>query len=123
MGFNINHLHFKTPDPEQTAKWYVETLGATIVSENRQAKGMVSFRLDLHGIPMNVTGYVAGQKLDQHFGLEHVALDTDDFDNLLQRLKDQGTPILEERIRPDGGRIVFFEGPEGVRLEALETTF
>jgi len=123
MGFRINHVHFKTPDPRKTADWYVDTLGAMIVSENQLAGGMVSFRLDLHGIPMNVTGYVAGQKLDQHFGLEHVALETNDFDTLLQRLKDQGTPILEERSRPDGGRIVFFEGPEGVRLEALETTF
>jgi len=122
MGFKINHVHFKTPDPEQTVKWYVETLGATIVSENKPAGSMVSFRLDLHGIPMNVTGYVTGQKLEQHFGLEHVALETDDFDNLLQRLKNQGTAILEERKRPDGGRIVFFEGPERVRLEVLETT-
>ena len=123
MGFKFNHVHFKTPDPEQTAKWYVETLGATIVSENQSSGGMVSFRLDLHGIPINVTGYIAGQELDQHFGLEHVALDTDDFDSFLQRLKDQGTLILEERSRPDGGRIVFFEGPQGVRLEALEATF
>ena len=70
---------------------------------------------------MNVTDYVAGQKLDQHYGLEHVALNTDDFDNILQRIKSQGTTILEERTTPNGGRIFFFEGPEGTRMEIMES--
>ena len=121
MAFKINHLHFKTPDPGKTAQWYVDTLGAEVVSKTEGADGSSSYRLDLHGVPMNVTGHVAGQELEQHYGLEHVALDTDEFDSMLQRLKDQGTRILEQRARPNGGRIAFFEGPEGVRLEILET--
>ena len=31
--FKLNHLHFKTPDPKKTAQWYVDNVGATIVSE------------------------------------------------------------------------------------------
>ncbi len=120
MGFKINHLHFKTPDPTKTAQWYIDTLGATVVSKTEGADGSPFYRLDLHGVPMNVTAWVAGQQLEQHYGLEHVALDTDDFDNVRQRLKDQGARILEERTRPNGGRLAFFEGPEGVRLEILE---
>ena len=120
MGFKVNHIHFKTPDPSKTAQWYIDTLGAKEISHNEGADGRINYRLDLHGIPMNVTGHIAGQQLEQHYGLEHVALDTDEFDSMLHRLKDQGTRILEERTTPNGGRLAFFEGPEGVRLEILE---
>ena len=116
MNFKINHLHFKTPDPKKTARWYVDNLGATIVAET--AGG---FRMDLHGIPLNVTGHVEGQELEQHFGLEHVALDVDDLPAMVQQLKESGTRILEERVVGSGRRVCFFEGPEGVRLEVMET--
>jgi catechol 2,3-dioxygenase-like lactoylglutathione lyase family enzyme len=35
MGFRVNHLHFKTPDPRKTADFYVEFAGAKIVSERK----------------------------------------------------------------------------------------
>lgn len=120
ITLKVNHIHFKTPDVNRTAQWYIEILGAQIVSENKNADGSSSFRLDLPGIPMNVTGCVSGQELNQTYGLEHVALDTDEFDTTLQLLKDKQISILEERARPNGGRIAFFEGPDGVRLEILE---
>ena len=34
MTLKLNHLHLKTKDPEKTAKFYVDTLGATIVNQN-----------------------------------------------------------------------------------------
>lgn len=120
MAFKINHLHLKTPDPRKTAQWYVDMLGARVVSEAGAAGGTTGFRLDLHGIPLNVTGFVEGQKLEQHYGLEHVAIDTDDLPGVVARLKASGARILEERELRDGRRVCFFEGPEGVRLEVLE---
>jgi catechol 2,3-dioxygenase-like lactoylglutathione lyase family enzyme len=120
MAFKINHLHLKTPDPKKTAHWYVENLGATIVSEASGAGGAASYRLNLHGVPLNVTGFVEGQKLEQHYGLEHVAIDTDDLPGTVSKLKEGGARILEERSLRDGRKVCFFEGPEGVRLEVLE---
>ena len=114
--FKINHLHFKTPDPRKTAQWYVDNLGAKIVAET--AAG--GFRLDLHGVPLNVTGYVEGQKLEQFYGLEHVALDTDDLPGVTEQLKANGARILEERELGDGRKVCFFEGPENVRFEVLQ---
>jgi catechol 2,3-dioxygenase-like lactoylglutathione lyase family enzyme len=35
MTLKLNHLHIKTKDPEKTAKFYVDTLGAKIVSSSR----------------------------------------------------------------------------------------
>ena len=120
MAFKDNHLHIKTPDPQKTAQWYTEYLGARVVSETQSRNGDTIFRLDLHGVPVNVTSYIEGQKLEQHYGLEHVAVDTDIFVGEVDRIKASGIKILEERNLPDGRRVCFFEGPDGVRLEFLE---
>lgn len=119
MVINVNHLHIKTADPGRTAQWFVKNLGAKISAENRSGD-RVSFRLDLHGLALNVTDFIEGQRLGQHYGMEHLALDTDDIAGEVDRLKAAGARILEERKLPDGRHVCFFEGPEGVRLEVME---
>ena len=119
MAFKINHLHIKTADPQKTVKWFVDNLGAKIVAEHLSAE-TVGFRVDLHGLRLNVTGFVKGQKLEQHFGMEHLALDTDDLRDTVENIKASGARILEQRQLPDGRNVCFFEGPEGVRLEVME---
>ena len=80
MAFRINHLHLKTPDPKKTADFYVEYTGAKVVKENTRPDGSKNFRLDLHGVELNVTEFLTEQKLSQFYGLEHVAIDTNNFD-------------------------------------------
>jgi lactoylglutathione lyase len=120
MAFRINHLHLKTPDPKKTADFYVQYTGAKVVKENTRPDGTKNFRLDLHGVELNVTEFLTEQKLSQFHGLEHVAIDTNEFDGEVGKIKAAGIKILEERVLPDGRRVCFFEGPEGVRLEFLE---
>jgi lactoylglutathione lyase len=120
MAFRINHLHLKTPDPKKTADFYVQYAGAKIAKESKRPDGSASYRLDLHGVELNVTPFLEDQELGQFYGLEHVAIDTNNFDGEVAKLKATGVKILEERVLPDGRRVCFFEGPEGVRLEFLE---
>lgn len=120
MAFRINHLHLKSPEPRKTVDWYVKHVGAKIVSERKATNGRMTYRLDLHGVPLNVTEFLEEQKLDQFYGLEHVAIDTDDFATEVAKIKAAGIKILEERVLPDGRKVCFFEGPQGVRLEFLE---
>jgi catechol 2,3-dioxygenase-like lactoylglutathione lyase family enzyme len=68
MAFRVNHLHLKTPNPRKTADFYVEFAGAQIVSERAGPDGRKTFRLDLHGVPLNITDYLSDQKLEQHYG-------------------------------------------------------
>ena len=117
MAFKLNHLHLKSPDPEKTAQWYVDNLGATIVSEVGGGRG---FRLDLHGLPLNVTRKIDAQTHEQVFGIEHIAIDTDDMPGTVEKLKANGARILEETAVGAGRKVCFFEGPEGVCLEVLE---
>ncbi len=119
MAFRINHIHIKTRDPKKTAEWFVQHLGAKIAAENRNGEKL-AIRLDLHGLGMNVTDFLEEQKLAQHYGMEHLAIDTDDVHGEVAKLKAAGVKILEERNLPDGRHVCFFEGPEGVRLEVME---
>ncbi len=118
MAFKMNHIHLKTPDPEKTAKFYVDTLGAKIVGQ----AGANGLRLDLHGLSVNITKFIEGQTREQLYGIEHIAIDTDDLDNVVESLKASGARILEETQVGGGRRVCFFEGPEGVQLEVLEMT-
>jgi catechol 2,3-dioxygenase-like lactoylglutathione lyase family enzyme len=116
MSLKLNHVHLKTPDPEKTAKFYVDTLGAKIVGQ----AGNGGYRLDLHGLSLNVTTFIDSQTRQQLYGMEHIAIDTDELDTLVDKLKAQGIPILEETSIGGGRRICFFEGPDGVQLEFIE---
>ena len=118
MAFKMNHIHLKTPDPEKTAKFYVDTLGAKIVGQ----AGGNGLRIDLHGLSVNITKFIEGQSREQLYGIEHIAIDTDDLDNVVESLKANGARILEETQVGSGRRVCFFEGPEGVQLEVLEMT-
>jgi len=116
MAFKINHVHLKTPDPEKTAQFYVETMGATIVGK----AGQGGYRVDLHGLSLNVTRFLDSQKREQKFGMEHIAIDTDELDSVVEKLKARGIHILEETVVSGGRRVCFFEGPDGVQLEFIE---
>ena len=116
MTFKLNHVHLKTKDPEATAKFYVDTLNAKIVGK----AGSGGYRLDLHGLSLNVTDVLGQQTRDQKLGIEHIAIDTDELDALVEKLKARGIRILEETVVSGGRRVCFFEGPDGVQLEFIE---
>jgi catechol 2,3-dioxygenase-like lactoylglutathione lyase family enzyme len=106
----------KTPDPKQTAQFYVENLGATIVAEIRDR----GYRLDLHGLTVNLTTHIADQTREQHYGMEHIAVNTDDMAGALAQLTANGARLLEDRTGGRGNRVCFVEGPDGVQLELIE---
>lgn len=115
MTLKLNHLHLKTKDPQKTVQFYVETLGAKVVSQNPNG-----YRLDLHGLALNVTDFLKEQKREQKYGMEHIAIDTDELDLLIEKLRARGINILEQTVVSGGRRVCFFEGPDGVQLEFIE---
>ena len=116
MTLKLNHLHLKTRDPEKTVKFYVDNLGAKIV--NQSPRG--GYRLNLHGLELNVTKFLDDQTREQKYGMEHLAIDTDELDALVEKLRQQGIHILEQTVVSGGRRVCFFEGPDGVQLEFIE---
>lgn len=112
----LNHLHIKTKTPDKTAKFYVDTFGAKITSQSPNG----GYRVDLDGLSLNITDLHPTQQREQSYGMEHIAMDTDDLDSLVAKLKAQNIGILEETVVSGGRRVCFFAGPDGVQLEFIE---
>ena len=119
MAYRIYNFHFKSPDPEETTQWWVDNLGAKVTGK-RDVAGRVGIRLDLDGVPLNISHFAQGQKLEQHYGLEHIGLLTDDIKSSLEQLQAGGARLLEELKTSRGDPCAFLEGPEGVRIEITE---
>ena len=75
MAMEIGHVHIKTKDPKQTVQFYVDNFGATL---KREVPGR-GFQVDLHGLQLNITTTIPTQNHEQHLGIEHIALQTDDY--------------------------------------------
>jgi catechol 2,3-dioxygenase-like lactoylglutathione lyase family enzyme len=99
MSLKLNHVHLKTKDPEKTAKFYVDTLGAKIVGQ----AGNGGYRLDLHGLSLNVTNFIESQTREQKYGMEHIAIDTDELDTLVEGMLLRGTGWGAARVHRDEG--------------------
>jgi len=94
MAFGIHHVHLKTRDPKQTMQFYMDNLGATLIAEVA-GRG---YRVNLHGLTLNITTLIDTQSREQHYGIEHLALNTDDYAGTLTQLRAKGVRVLEELI-------------------------
>ena len=115
MAMQIGHVHIKTYDPKKTATFYIENFGATM--KNEAPNGNI--QLDLHGLQLNITTIVDTQKHEQHLGIEHIAVQTEDYGGAVARLRGNGARILEE-MESNGRRVCFIEAPDGAQMELIE---
>jgi catechol 2,3-dioxygenase-like lactoylglutathione lyase family enzyme len=116
MAYAVQHVHIKTRDPKQTAQFYIDNFGATVKAEI-PGRG---FRLDLHGLQLNVTTLIASQSHEQQYGIEHIAVETDDYAGTLARMRANGVRVLEEMAPNNGRHVCFIEAPDGAQMELIE---
>jgi len=116
MSLSLNHVHLKTRDPDATVRYYVENFGATIKA---QPAGR-GYQLDLHGLRLNITNLNADQTHEQHYGIEHMAVNTTDYAGTLAKLRGNGVTVLEELPREVGRRVAFLLAPDGAHMELIE---
>ena len=116
MAIGVHHVHLKSRDPKGTMQFYVDNLGATLIAEV-PGRG---YRVNLHGLQLNITSLIADQRREQQYGIEHVAVDTDDYTATLARLRASGVRILEELPPTNGRRVCFLEAPDGAQIEIIE---
>ncbi|MBV9685877.1 MAG: hypothetical protein JO096_01525, partial [Alphaproteobacteria bacterium] len=46
--------------------------------------------MNLHGLTLNITTLISTQNHEQHYGIEHIALDTDDYPGAMAKLRENG---------------------------------
>jgi catechol 2,3-dioxygenase-like lactoylglutathione lyase family enzyme len=118
MAFTVQHVHLKTPDPQKTAQFYIDNFGATLKGDI-PGRGV---RVDLHGLQLNITTLISAQNHEQHYGIEHMALDTTDYAGTLAQLRRNGVRILEELPPNNGRHVAFVQCPDGAQMEVIERT-
>ena len=128
MGYRINHIHLKAPDPRKTAEWYVKAFDFTIVADEVRVFGdrFIRCQSGEGGMAVNISGARSGEALGPgdarpHHGLEHFGVDSTDIEADIRRLSGLGAALLEGPIAmPNGGRIAFMQGPDDTRLELVQ---
>jgi 4-hydroxyphenylpyruvate dioxygenase-like putative hemolysin len=116
MALSFQHVHIKTQDVAKTVQYYIENYGATKKAE-MPGRG---WQLDLHGTQLNITGIISEQQHEQHYGIEHMALVTDDYTGTLARLRENGVEVLEELKGSSGNRVAFVAATDGAQMEIIE---
>ena len=123
--FVYDHVHLRSPDPEQTARYYERMFGAEVI-KSMQSDGRERVDMKLGGVMMFIAKTEPEQTLarkpDSSFvGLDHLGLRVRDIDRVAAELKAKGAEFTMEpkTIRP-GVRIAFLRGPQDVLIEILD---
>jgi catechol 2,3-dioxygenase-like lactoylglutathione lyase family enzyme len=127
--YRCDHIHLKAVDVEKTARWYVDTLGATITFEGRFRWSKVYY-LDIGGVNFIVFGQLEGEDGDREpigptlqtrFGVDHFGFAVDNMEQAVADLRAKGVTILESPWSPRPGlTISYIEGPDKARIELSE---
>lgn len=115
-----DHVHIRTPDPDATARWFAEMLGAEIVP----SPARIDVRLGGNSIfltPVSAGDGINPAPVTPYQGLDHFGLAVQGLDALVADLKAKGVQFTEDvrEVRP-GLRVCFIRGPHGISIELLE---
>ena len=116
MAIAVHHVHVKSRDPKQTVQFYIDNLGATLIAD----RGPRGYQVNLHGLTLNITPIIDSQTREQLYGIEHIAVETDDYPGTLARFRANGVRVLEELPPTNGRRVGFLQAPDGSQVEVIE---
>src|SRR3954471_5470817 len=126
MSIKFHHIHIKARDPDKTAAWYGQAFGFKVAERIVRPAGDLFLNCTTtDGTSIVISGLKTGEELPSgsakaHLGLEHIAVETQDFDADLARLVALGAKPLTEPVKtPAGVRFVFIEAPDDVRIELM----
>ena len=122
--FTYDHIHLRSPNPEATAQWYEQMLGAEVIRSMQQGKPRIDLKLG--GASIFIAAVTPGDGVNPpprtpYQGLDHFGLCVTGIDAVVAELKAKGVEFTKEptTVRP-GVRVAFLRAPEGVSIELLD---
>ena len=126
MNVFYNHLHFRSADPDDAARFYCDNFGAEIVAE-RPLSNTKSIELSLNGTYlMTISGQAQGEdpvagSTEPRFGLDHLGFQTDDIMTLAATLKSNDVHFnCDPWVMPSGSAVAFIVAPDEVSVEIIQ---
>lgn len=122
--FKFDHIHLRSPQPEETARFYERMFGAKIIRTMQEGRERLDLELGGQAIfiaPVPPDGKTAAPPRSPYQGLDHIGLTVSGIDAVVADLKARGAEFTTEptTIRP-GVRIAFLRGPEDVSIELID---
>ena len=117
LGFH--HVHLKSKRPKGTVDWYAKVFGGK-PAKFGNARGMTVVRYgDMY---LFIQGAVQAVASTKGRSVDHIGWRFKDFDATVKRLKGLGVKFLMEPTKSGDHMIAFIEGPDGVKIEVVEST-
>jgi len=120
--FTLEHLALAAKDPLMLRNWYERVLGAELVWEI--AKEPPAYLISLGGAMIEMYSADTSSELTRNnklAGWRHIALRVESLEHAKNLLIDRGVIFTEgERPAGGGGRVLFFNDPEGNLLHLVE---
>jgi lactoylglutathione lyase len=122
--YTWDHIHLRSPDPEATAQWYEQMLGAEVIRTTQQGAARIDLKIGGNNIfiaPVKDGDGVNAPPTTPYQGLDHFGLLCSGIDAIAAELKAKGVHFTKEptTVRP-GTRVCFIRGPQGVSIELLD---
>ena len=123
--FAYDHVHLRSPNPDETAAYYQRMFGAEII-KSVMSNGIERTDMNLGGVMVFIAQVSSDANLSEKpegsfVGLDHLGLRVRGIDRVCEELKAKGAEFTVEpkTIRP-GVRIAFVRGPQNVLIEILD---
>jgi lactoylglutathione lyase len=123
--FAYDHVHLRSPNPDETAAYYERMFGATVI-KSVMSNGIERTDMNLGGVMVFIAQVPESADLSakpegSFVGLDHLGLRVTKIDAVCGELKAKGAEFTVEpkTIRP-GVRIAFVRGPQNVLIELLD---
>jgi lactoylglutathione lyase len=122
--FNWEHIHLRSSDPEATASWYHDKLGAEVIKTS-QPDGSMRIDLNLAGQKVFIAraqpNKVADAPSSPYLGLDHFGLTVDNIREAVAALKAKGVHFtMDVTTHRPGVQIAFLTAPENVSIELIQ---
>lgn len=124
MRLTPHHVGLIVSDLERS-KWFYSQLGFEVAIERTDEKKTLAF-MRLGDFELELFCYTetppAAEKTGPVLGFRHLALRTDDIDEVMARLGDAGVLPADARVRevPGMARLLFFDDPDGIEIEVMQ---
>lgn len=121
-NYKFDHIHLRSPDPEATATWFEDKMGAEVLRSLQQGKPRIDIKLGGINIFIAQAGSdVNAAPVTPYQGLDHFGMTVSGIDAIAAGLKAKGVEFTKEvhTTRP-GVRICFIRGPQGISIELLD---
>ncbi len=115
----LAHLCIHTQDLDETLRFYTGALGLKVVFEFERQGSLFGYYLGLG----NQTFIEVFQGNPGEVGnINHMALEVDDMDDLMARLRDHGIECEDKKLGADHSWQLWATDPNGVRIEFHQYT-